>query len=158
MTTIRRARREITAPDEGRREAVRQELEAVAAGQITDVMTWTTRSDGTIDAVRVVASDQLSERARRAVKKVKITPTQYGDQIEIEMHDKLSALRILARAEGLMDGMDDQDKRPSLVGINLKGPEKIEGATDEKANGNGLGDGSSDEDHQRVPDRSGQGS
>lgn len=157
MTTIRRARREIVAPDESRREAVRQELEAVAAGQITDVMTWTTRSDGTLENVSVVASNQLSERARRAVKKVKITPTQYGDQIEIEMHDKLSALRILARAEGLMDGMDDQDKRPSLVGINLKGPEKIEGNKDEEANGTGLGDGPGDEDREGVSDRSGQG-
>lgn len=157
MTTIRRARREIDAPDAGRREAVRQELEAVAAGQITDVMTWTTRSDGTLESVRVVASDKLTERARRSVKKVKITPTQYGDQIEIEMHDKLAALRILARAEGLMEGGDDQDKRPSLVGINLRGPAALE-EKNEETDGPGLGDIGSNADREGLPDRGGQGS
>jgi hypothetical protein len=123
MLTTRRARREIAGGSEERREAVRQELEAVAAAQITDVVSWTTRDDGTPD-VRVTPSDQLSERARRGVKKVKVTPGPHGDTIEIEMHDKLSALRILARAEGLLESPDDQDRRPSLVGINLKGPQE----------------------------------
>ena len=157
MTTIRRARREIVAPDADRREAVRQELEAVAAGQITDVVSWHKNEYGR-DVVTVVSSDQLSERAKRAIKKIKVTPTELGNQIEIEMHDKLSALRILARAEGLMDGMDDQDKRPSLVGINLKGPEKIEEAKSEQSTGTGLGDVAGVEDRQGLPDSGGQGS
>lgn len=119
--TTRRARRDLASPDSDRRDAVRQELEAVAASQITDVITWTQSADGGVTAL-VRPSEELSERAKRGIKKVKITPTQHGDQIEIEMHDKLAALRVLARAEGLLDGGEDADKRPSLVGINLRGP------------------------------------
>lgn len=120
--TTRQARRDIAAADPSRRDAVRHELEAVAAAQITDVVQWETDAAGNVIRTTVVPSADLSERARRAIKKVKVTPTEFGNQVEIEMHDKLSALRILARAEGLLDGGDDQDKRPSLVGINIRGP------------------------------------
>lgn len=126
MAVIRKARREVQSANPERREAVRQELEAVAAAQITDALSWETDAAGNVTKVTVVASDRLSERARRAIKKVKVTPTEHGNQVEIEMHDKLSALRLLARVEGLMDGNED-DKRPSLVGINLRGPASIEG-------------------------------
>lgn len=129
--TTRRARRDIEASDPSRREAVRQELEAVAASQITDVLTWETDGAGNVTRVAVVPSERLSERARRAIKKVKVTPGELGATIEIEMHDKLSALRVLARSEGLLDGNDD-DKRPSLVGINLRGPASVEGGESEK--------------------------
>jgi len=123
--TTRRARRDIKSADPDRREAVRQELEAVAASQITDVLTWETDAAGNVTRVTVVPSERLSERARRAIKKVKVVPGELGATIEIEMHDKLSALRVLARSEGLLDGNDD-DKRPSLVGINLRGPKELE--------------------------------
>lgn len=124
-TPVRQARRDITADDMERREAVRAELQAVAAGQLTDVVTWETDAQGKVTAVNVTASSQLSERARRAIKKIKVTPTRYGNEVEIEMHDKLSALRLLAKVEGLTSEHDDADKRPSLVGINLKGPDAI---------------------------------
>jgi hypothetical protein len=39
------------------------------------------------------------------------------------MHDKLSALRVLARYHGLHEPNSDSDSRPSILGINLKGPE-----------------------------------
>lgn len=124
-TPVRQARRDITSDDMERREAVRAELQAVAAGQLTDVVTWETDAQGKVTAVNVTASSQLTERARRAIKKIKVTPTRYGNEVEIEMHDKLSALRLLAKVEGLTSEHDDADKRPSLVGINLKGPDAI---------------------------------
>ena len=127
--------------DETRRQAVRSELEALAGAEITDVVSWETALDGT-PRVHVTASADLSPRARKAIKKVKVTPGQYGDTIEIEMHCKVSALRLLARTTGLLAGFDESDKRPTLVGINIRGPvEDQKGETDgadEQGDGQGA--------------------
>lgn len=111
-----------------KREAVRQELEAIAGSEITDVVTWTGGGFGEGQAAPVVtvrAAADIPARARKAIKKVKITPGPHGDTIEIEMHDKLGALRLLARTEGLLDGGDEMEKRPTLVGINIRGPAAV---------------------------------
>jgi hypothetical protein len=115
--SVREARAALAAQDEDRREAVVQELEALSGSEITDVLTW-----DEMGRVQVRASDQLSARARRAIKKVKITPGEEGNTIEVEMHDKLSALRLLAKHRGLLEPNSD-DRRPSMIGINVKGPE-----------------------------------
>lgn len=141
--TTRQARRDIQSANTEKREAVRQELEAIAASQITDVLSWTVNGNGT-PVVEVIASDQLSERARRSIKKIKVTPMEHGNQIEVEMHDKLSALRVLAKVEGLLNGDDTEDKRPSLVGINLRGPSSL---PDQRSDAEGrLGVSASDRD------------
>ena len=98
-------------------QAVVQELEALSSSEITDVLSW-----DEMGRVQVRASDQLSARARRAIKKVKITPSEEGNTIEVEMHDKLSALRLLAKHRGLLEPNSD-DRRPSMIGINVKGPD-----------------------------------
>jgi hypothetical protein len=67
-------------------------------------------------------SDKLPERTKRAIKKVKILPTQYGNQVEIEMHDKIAALRLLAKHYGMLN-IDTSQNRPSVLGINIQGPE-----------------------------------
>ena len=145
--TTRQARRDIQSVNTDKRDAVRQELEAIGASQITDVVSWTVDKRGNA-TVEVIASDQLSERARRSIKKIKVTPMEHGNQIEVEMHDKLSALRVLAKVEGLLDGSDDQDKRPSLVGINLRGPVQV---PDKRAAAEGgLGVPAGDGDPQGV--------
>lgn len=115
--SVREARAALAAQDDERREAVVQELEALSGSEITDVLSW-----DEMGRVQVRASDQLSPRARRAIKKVKITPGEEGNTIEIEMHDKLSALRLLAKHRGLLEPNSD-DRRPSMIGINVKGPE-----------------------------------
>ena len=115
--SVREARAALEAADEDRRQAVVQELEALASSEITDVLSW-----DEMGRVQVRASDQLSFRARRSIKKVKIVPTEYGNQLEIEMHDKLSALRLLAKHRGLLEPNSD-DRRPSMIGINVKGPD-----------------------------------
>jgi len=104
------------ADDEGRREAVVQELEAIGAGEATDVIQW-----DDMGRVTLTPSDQLSERAKRSIKKVKVTPNQFGNTIEVEMHDKLSALRLLAKHRGLLEPNSDSQK-PSMIGINITGP------------------------------------
>jgi hypothetical protein len=114
--TIRRQRSDLAADDNLRREAVVQELEAIAAGEATDVIQW-----DDMGRVTLTPSDQLSERAKRAVKKVKVTPNQFGNTIEVEMHDKLSALRLLAKHRGLLEPNSD-NMRPSMIGINITGP------------------------------------
>jgi len=115
--SVREARAALAAQDEDRREAVVQELEALSSSEITDVLSW-----DEMGRVQVRASDQLSARARRAIKKVKITPGEEGNTIEVEMHDKLSALRLLAKHRGLLEPNSD-DRRPSMIGINVKGPD-----------------------------------
>ena len=114
--TIRKQRAALASSDDGRREAVVQELEAIAAGEATDVIQW----DG-MGRVTLTPSDQLPERARRSVKKVKVTPNQYGNTIEVEMHDKLSALRLLAKHRGLLEP-NAGDQKPSMICINITGP------------------------------------
>ena len=59
---------------------------------------------------------------RKAIKKVKVTPTRMGNAIEIEMHDKVSALRMLSQHHGLLTPGLEQSSRPSVLGINLHGP------------------------------------
>jgi hypothetical protein len=114
--TIRQQRAALAASDADRREAVVQELEAIGAGEATDVIQW-----DDMGRVTLTPSDQLSERAKRAIKKVKVTPNQFGNQIEVEMHDKLSALRLLAKHRGLLEP-NANDQKPSMIGINITGP------------------------------------
>ena len=114
--TIRQQRAALAASDADRREAVVQELEAIGAGEATDVIQW-----DDMGRVTLTPSDELSERAKRAIKKVKVTPNQFGNQIEVEMHDKLSALRLLAKHRGLLEP-NAGDQKPSMMGINITGP------------------------------------
>jgi len=114
--TIRQQRAALAASDADRREAVVQELEAIGAGEATDVIQW-----DDMGRVTLTPSDQLSERAKRSIKKVKVTPNQFGNTIEVEMHDKLSALRLLAKHRGLLEP-NAGDQKPSMIGINITGP------------------------------------
>jgi len=114
--TVRQQRAALASPDVDKREAVVQELEAIASGVITDVLNW-----NDLGQVFLTPSEKLSERSRRGIKKVKVTPTQHGNSIEVEMHDKLSALRLLAKHRGLLEPNSD-DQRPSMIGINVTGP------------------------------------
>lgn len=114
--TTRQQRAALASQDAGKREAVVQELEAIASGEITDVLSWDEMGN-----VGVMASDRLSDRARRSIKKVKITPTAHGNTVEVEMHDKLSALRLLAKHRGLLEPNSDE-RKPSMIGINVTGP------------------------------------
>ena len=114
--TTRQQRAALASQDTDRREAVVQELEAIAAGEATDVISW-----DAMGQVQLTPSDQLPERAKRSIKKVKVTPNQHGNTIEVEMHDQLAALRLLAKHRRLLEPNSD-DQRPSMIGINVTGP------------------------------------
>jgi hypothetical protein len=116
--TVREARKVLAIGSDDEKEAVKQELQAIAASNITDVLQWTATG-----AMALLHSKDIPVHVQKAIKKVKVTPNQYGNAIEVEMHDKLSALRVLARYHGLHEPNSDSDSRPSILGINLKGPE-----------------------------------
>ena len=126
------------------KEAVAQELIALGTANITDIMNL----DGSIKDY-----DQIPEHALRAIKKI----SERGDDVTIEMHDKVRVLRVLAKAAGMLDAEQNEDK-PSIVGINMKGP-TIEGNCDEEQNtvqsrGRKAGSGNGDGKNERKRSRS----
>lgn len=117
MRNVRKMRRELTSQDDNKRAAVLGELELLGGSKITDVLQWDSAGN-----VYLTATEQLPDHVRRAIKKVKVTPNKDGqNSIEVEMHDKIAALRLLAKHHGLMEATDDTN-RPSIIGINLHGP------------------------------------
>jgi len=115
--TTRQARKALVYGSDNEKEAVKHELASIAASNITDVLRWTESG-----AMALLKTDDIPVHVQKAIKKVKVTPNQHGNAIEVEMHDKLSALRVLARHHGLMEPNADSDSRPSVIGINMKGP------------------------------------
>ena len=114
--TTRRARNILVHGDQADRDHVLEELSKLATSEITDVLFWDAEGRVTLQS----AAD-LSPRARASIKKVKITPTADGNQIEVELHNKDSALRLLAKHHGLLDQTGEQNK-PSVIGVNIHGP------------------------------------
>lgn len=109
--TTRQARALIATPEN--QERVVQELGHIASSDITDVVSWTG------DVAILKSSEELPTQVRKAIKKVKITPGKYGNSVEVEMHDKLSALRMMARVTGLNEPQQDESNRPTMIGIKL---------------------------------------
>tara|TARA_S200002703_G_scaffold47765_1_gene41339 strand:+ start:132 stop:542 length:411 start_codon:yes stop_codon:yes gene_type:complete len=109
---VRLAQRRIRTSEtlEQHKEAVAQELIALGTTSITEIMNL----DGTMKA-----EEDIPDYALRAIKK--ITPMPDG-RIAIEMHDKVSVLRILAKAAGFLESAEKESDKPSIVGINMKGP------------------------------------
>jgi len=114
--TTRRARNILVHGDQADRDHVLEELSKLATSEITDVLFWDAEGRVTLQS----AAD-LSPRARASIKKVKVTPTAEGNQIEVELHNKDSALRLLAKHHGLLDQTGEQNK-PSVIGVNIHGP------------------------------------
>ena len=109
---VRLAQRRIKTSEtlENNKEAVATELIALGTTSITEIMNL----DGSMKPV-----DEIPDYALRAIKK--ITPMPDG-RVSIEMHDKVSVLRILAKAAGFLDSPEKESDKPSIVGINMKGP------------------------------------
>lgn len=132
--TIREARKALKLGPDDQKEAVRQELQAIGASNVTDILQWDAMGEITLRS-----SDSLPAHVQKGIKKVKVTPGQNGNSIEVEMHDKLAALRVLAKHYGLMEANADADSRPSILGINLKGPEvttyEVKDGTSETSDG-----------------------
>jgi len=114
--TTRQARKTLRYGTEEQKRAVLEELQELAGSDITSVLSWDDEGE-----ISLRASADLAPGVRRTLKKVKVTPTTNGNQVEVEMHDKMSALRLLAKHHGLLDPGAEQN-RPSVIGINMTGP------------------------------------
>jgi hypothetical protein len=100
------------------REAIAYELLAMASTKITDILNWD--EDGNVS---VIPSKRIDHRHARMIKKVKKTTFTNKDgettsQFEIELFDKVSTLRLLAQAAGLL-AKDTEDDKPSVVGMKI---------------------------------------
>jgi hypothetical protein len=102
---------------EHNKESVAKELVDIGKTNIADIMDWDEKGNVTIKD-----SKNISEAALKSIKKIKVTPTKLGPQIDVELHDKVAVLRVLAKAAGLLEQQEDMD-RPSVVGIVMQGPE-----------------------------------
>jgi len=102
---------------EHNKENVAQELIDIATANIADIVWWDDQGN-----VSVKDPKNIPKAAIKAIKKIKMIPTKAGPQLEVELHDKVSVLRTLAKASGLLEQQEDIDK-PSVVGIVMHGPE-----------------------------------
>ena len=104
------------------RDALAEEMLRLAGSKITDVV------DIEGGTVRLKDIDDIPEHALSAIKKIKITPTRNGDQVEVELIDKVRVLQMLAKSAGLLDQEKEVDK-PSVVAIEMVMPGEKNGTT-----------------------------
>jgi hypothetical protein len=115
------------------KDAVAQELINISTSNITDVLHW---EDG---KVSLKNPKDIPDSALRSIKKVKVSGKD-GENIEIELHDKIRSLQVVAKAAGLLDQPEDDSDKPSVIGIQIQGPEVIE-VVDKKGVSPDLADG-----------------
>ena len=103
------------------RDALAEEMLRLAGSKLTDVV------DIEGGTVRLKDIDDIPEHALSAIKKIKITPTRNGDQVEVELIDKVRVLQMLAKSAGLLDQEKEVDK-PSVVAIEMVMPGEKDGS------------------------------
>ena len=100
------------------KEAVAYALLSMANTKLTDIMSWDDQGN-----VKVKRSSDIPEHALNAIKNVRVRTDKDGSNtLEIELYDKVGVLRLLAKASGLLDNPDNED-RPSVLGINVMAPD-----------------------------------
>jgi hypothetical protein len=95
------------------REAVAYELLSMASTRLTDIVEWDDKG-----SVKVKSVEDIPKAALSALKSIKVNTK---GELEVELYDKVGVLRILAKASGLLDRPEDEDK-PAVIGINVKAP------------------------------------
>ena len=93
------------------------ELLSLGSSKITDVV------DIVGGSVRLKDIGDIPDAALRAGKKIKITPSRNGDQVEVEMIDKVRIGQMLAKSAGLLDNEKEIDK-PGVVSIEMVMPKE----------------------------------
>lgn len=111
---------------EQHKEAIAAELLAMGYANLTDIIRWD--SEGNVHVLASKDIDDASLRAIKKIKQIKTTNREGGETttLEIELHDKVRVLQVLAKACGLMDGPEQGSNAPSVVGIKMVGPEVVE--------------------------------
>ena len=99
------------------REAVAYALLCMANTKITDIMDWDESGN-----VRVKRASDIPEHALQAIKNIRVRTDKDGNNtLEVELYDKVGVLRLLAKASGLLDNPDDNEK-PSVIDVNVVAP------------------------------------
>ena len=99
------------------REAVSYALLCMANTKITDIMDWDESGN-----VRVKRASDIPEHALQAIKNIRVKSDRDGNStLEVELYDKVGVLRLLAKASGLLDN-PDQDDKPSVIDVNVVAP------------------------------------
>ena len=106
------------------KDAVAQELIDISTSNITDVVDWQGGKVYLKDPANIPAA------ALRSIKKIKVSGKD-GENLEIEMHDKIRSLQTVAKAAGLLDQPEQDSDKPSVIGIQIQGPDLIEVKEDE---------------------------
>ena len=101
------------------RDALAEEMLRLAGSKITDVV------DIEGGTMRLKDIADIPEHALSAIRKIKITPTRNGDQVEVELIDKVRVLQMLAKSAGLLDTEKQIDK-PSVVAIEMVMPDETD--------------------------------
>tara|TARA_R100001591_G_scaffold97497_1_gene103512 strand:- start:66 stop:485 length:420 start_codon:yes stop_codon:yes gene_type:complete len=99
------------------RDNIATALMGLFAVKITDIMDWKNGQ------VLVKDSKDIPEHALAAIKKIKVTPTQNGEQLEIELIDKIRVGQMLAKSAGLLERQAVEDK-PAVMNIEMVMPGK----------------------------------
>ena len=100
------------------RDGLATEMLGIAKAKVTDIFDWNGKKLELKDA------KDIPDHALAAIKKIKITPTQSGeDVIEVELLDKVRVFQLLAKSAGLLDTEKDGDK-PADVDIQMVMPEE----------------------------------
>ena len=106
---------------ERNRDAIAAELLCIGLVSVSDVMTWDENGK-----VRIKSSRDITPEVLKCIKRIKVTSDDKGNNtLEVEMWDKLAALRVLARTAGFLDKPEDDGNRPRVIGINMHGPEPV---------------------------------
>ena len=101
------------------RDALAAELLAIASANITDIVEW---KDG---ATKLKPVEDIPKHVLGAIRRVRVTPTQHGQQVDIELVDKVRVYQMLAKAAGLLDQEYESDK-PAVVQVNMIAPKEKE--------------------------------
>ena len=94
------------------RDELANQLLGLASANITDVLEW---SDNNVSIKEI---KEIPERALQAIKKIKVTPTRSGDQIEVEMIDKVRVLQMLSKSAGLLE-QEKESEKPAVVDVTM---------------------------------------
>ena len=98
------------------------DLLGLYSAKVTDVVDIVHREDGST-SVDLKDVGDIPENALRAIRKIKVTPTRHGEQVEVEMIDKVRIGQMLAKSAGLLDNEKEIDK-PGVVSIEMVMPKE----------------------------------
>lgn len=112
---------------DGAPDRIATELMDIGYSSVGDVFDWGEEAG----SFRLKAKDKIAAGAMRSIKRIKVQrrvrqsdegdATVIDENIEVEFHDKIAALRLMAQASGMLN-KERNAGVPSITGIELKGP------------------------------------